>query len=234
MNYKILMAVMAIISGISGAKAADIDLDQVPEVAIASNANHWYGKVFAGGAITDHAKVLQQQSFETIHNNMGNAFIAGFGAGYRLTDLLRADVSYEYRAKNSMTGISNLNNIETHYQGDTSAHVFMANGYFDMGTVKNITPYLGAGLGTSGNKAAHFVMKNSVENAQLSSATNWDFAWAVHAGFGVKLNPTMTLDIGYSYSDFGNAKTGNDDGKQINLNHLTSNDIKIGLRYAFK
>ena len=46
----------------------------------------------------------------------------------------------------------------------------------------------------------------SLVSAQTGS--QWNFAWALHAGLAYKVNPNMTVELGYSYVNLGNGTTG--------------------------
>jgi hypothetical protein len=71
---------------------------------------------------------------------------------------------------------------------------------------------------------------------------------ALHAGLGIEATERMTVDLGYSFVNLGNARTGdllNDDPTEpsscqaggvcapVTFNRLVSHDLKLGLRYKF-
>src|SRR6202000_2191706 len=73
-------------------------------------------------------------------------------------------------------------------------------------------------------------------------ASQWNFAWALHAGLAYKVSPGLTLELAYSYVNLSNVITGptnsfdqvtNTTHAPFSFNSLTSNDVKIGLRYQF-
>ncbi|MHC5305849.1 outer membrane protein [Bartonella sp. LJL80] len=242
MKYRAGLFLAVLLATSNLASAADIDLDKVPEVAIATESKPVYFKAYTGLAIADISGLghlggnyLDPDAYWKNKGDMDKAFLGGVGLGYRVNDLFRFDGTIEYRAKNSVTG-RDVTALDTRkYDGDVSSLVIMGNAYVDIATFRNITPYLGAGLGASGNRAKDFRVSAQRLDLKASSNTNWDLAWALHAGVGVKLSKTLTLDIGYSYTDLGDAKTGTfDDAGSIKLDHLTSHDVKIGIRYAFR
>ena len=64
------------------------------------------------------------------------------------------------------------------------------------------------------------------------------FAWAAHAGLAYRVTPSVTLELAYSYVDLGSARPGAFtllDGttgpSSIVLKNITSNDLKIGVRW---
>lgn len=224
------------------ALAGDIDLDKVPEVAIASETVPFYLKGYVGVSMADADHLDKFPSFgvdSDYHwknkSDMDGAFLGGVGLGYRMNDIVRIDGTVEYHAKNKMSARDqNFSNIRK-YEGNASSIVLMANAYADLFTYHNVTPYIGAGIGASANRMNDFEVDVGSDHYEASSKTNWDIAWAIHAGVGVKLSRNVILDIGYSYSDLGDANTG-DFSKEatLKLDHLTSHDVKVGIRYAFK
>jgi len=173
--------------------------------------------------------------------------LVGGGVGFALNQWLRGDVTVEYRMPskftaldtfiNQGTGLSNVND----YRARKSELLFLANAYADLGLYGAITPYVGAGIGTSRNTISGFVDHNPQTGVSLTGATHsqWQLAWALHAGIGVDLNERTTLDVGYSFTHLGNARTGaissNDgvDYDPFTFRNLHSHDIKVGLRYRF-
>ncbi len=105
-----------------------------------------------------------------------------------------------------------------HWSTTTAARkseaVFLANGYVDLGTWWCVTPFIGAGIGTAYNRISGFRddgFGDSFGVARPSSfvyaadAGKWNFAWALHAGLGYQVTPDVTLELGYSYVNLGDA-----------------------------
>ena len=173
--------------------------------------------------------------------------LIGGGFGYEVNHWLRGDVTVEYRMPSKFTaldtfinpgsGLANTND----YGARKSELLFLANAYADLGVYGGITPYVGAGIGTSRNTISGFVDHNPQTGVSITGATNsqWQLAWALHAGVGIELNERTTLDLGYSFTHLGNARTGeiasNDgfDYDPFTFRNLHSHDIKVGLRYRF-
>ena len=93
----------------------------------------------------------------------------------------------------------------------------MANAYVDLGTWWCVTPFIGAGIGTSYNRISGFRddgLSNNFGVPRPSSVTyaadsgKWNFAWALHAGLAYRVTPDVTLELGYSYMNLGDATTG--------------------------
>lgn len=236
--YSTLIGALSLLSAVS-AHATDIDLDKVPEVAISTESFPYYLKGYAGLSIAEINKLgTFDKSAKTTdyrwknRGDMDNAFLGGVGLGYRLNDIMRLDSTIEYRAKNTVTGYDQNSGHIRKYDGDVTSTVIMANAYADLVTYHNVTPFIGAGIGASANHVSRFTVDTSYNEA--SSKTKWDIAWALHAGLGIKIAKNMIFDITYSYTDLGDAKTDNfADINAIKLDHLTSHDVKLGIRYAF-
>jgi opacity protein-like surface antigen len=74
--------------------------------------------------------------------------------------------------------------------------------------------------------------------ASAPSAAKWNFAWALHAGLAYRVNPAMTVELGYSYVNMGSATTGPVStytgftrGVAMGFNDITSHDLKLGVRW---
>lgn len=170
------------------------------------------------------------------------------GAGYQFNDWFRADLTGQYRGAADFSALQRFTNLDTTavstdaYTAKKHEWVFLANGYVDLGNYHGLMPYLGAGIGASRNTITNFNDTNAIDGGggYAGSASTWNFAWALHAGVGFKVTENLIFDLGYSYMDLGNAKTGTaynydpafsrpNDGFQFK--HLTSHDINFGLRY---
>ncbi len=173
--------------------------------------------------------------------------ILGVGAGYQFNDWLRADVTGEYRAPSDFTALDTWmrgpdDPVVNHYTGRKSELLFLANAYVDLGRYYGVTPYLGAGVGASRNTISRFrdFAPNAPETSTAATHSQWQFAWALHAGLGVDLTDQATLDVGYSFTHLGNARTGAVTTpnpafplEPFEFRRLHSHDIKVGLRYRF-
>ena len=189
---------------------------------------------------------LQRGSFNS-------APIFGIGAGYKLNKYLRGDLTVEYRGGANFTALDRLFNpglgaITTNdYRARKTEWLLLANAYVDVGQFWKITPYVGAGIGVSRNTIRDFRDLNvqAGGGGYAATASQWNFAWALHAGLGFDVTENTTLDLGYSFVNLGNARTGslvNDDPAlgcagaacdPVVFNKLVSHDLKLGLRYKF-
>ena len=172
------------------------------------------------------------------------------GAGYQFNHWFRVDVTGEYRGSTNFHGLDLISfpggfGADT-YNASKSEWLFLANAYADLGTWWCITPYVGAGIGTARVAISNFTdtgISNSGSGAgpSLVSAANgsqWNFAWALHAGLAYKVNPNMAIELGYSYVNLGNGTTGVDSafdnsvgGHVFQFHNITSHDLKLGVRW---
>jgi len=179
------------------------------------------------------------------------------GAGYRFNSWFRADITGQYRGNTNFHGldlISFPNGGAAGYGSDfytaqKSEWLFLANGYVDLGTWWCLTPYIGAGIGTSRVQIANFVDQGvatlfppgsgvgpSLVSAQTGS--QWNFAWALHAGLAYQINPNVAVELGYSYVNLGDGLTGTDStfdhsagGHAFKFHDITSHDLMLGVRW---
>ncbi|MEO4000720.1 outer membrane beta-barrel protein [Mesorhizobium sp. CAU 1732] len=189
-------------------------------------------------------------NFQVVDKNFEAGPLFGAGVGYQFNDYLRVDGIVEYRGEVGFHGldtwtaggIDRFNN----YTGKKSEWLLMANAYADLGDFHGIVPYVGAGIGASRN-TIHSFRDAGIDEfgaptlAYADSASEWNFAWALHAGVGLKATERMTIDLGYSFMNLGDARSGDIiayDGTNLidnpmEFRKITSHDFKLGVRYAF-
>ena len=188
------------------------------------------------------------------------------GVGYQFNNWFRADITGEYRGNANFKG-TDLTSFPTgggiangidNYSASKSELLFLANAYADLGTWWCVTPFIGAGVGAARVSVSGFT-DTGVTNANFTpagvpvvsgppvasfasaaSGSEWNFAWALHAGLAYKITPNVTLELAYSYVDLGNGVTGvastfdgSSQGHVFKFNNITSNDVKLGVRWNF-
>lgn len=177
------------------------------------------------------------------HDFTSSPFI-GLGFGYEHSERFRLDLTGEYRSKAEFQAVDVNGAGQTNeLTGKKSEWLFLANGYWDIGTFRGFTPYVGAGIGTANVHLDAFKDVNQVTNGLATANDNdeWNFAWALHAGFSYDIAPDLAFDFGYRYTHMGDAKTGlfsAYDGSFTNapatkLEDISSHDIHMGLRWSF-
>ena len=200
-------------------------------------------------------------SVQNVNKSFDAAPFFGIGVGYYFNNWLRFDVTGEYRANANFHGLD-IGTLppaactsgappcfaDDRYTASKSEWTFLFNGYVDLGTWSNLTPFIGAGIGASRNTISNFgdisacinstsCAANGGSDAFGETASKWSFAWALYAGVGYKVTKDVTVELAYRYLDLGDATTGNvsnfvgDCCATYQFNHLTSQDVKLGLRF---
>ena len=204
----------------------------------------------------DNPGNLSAPLFTSTGIGFDSAALFDLGVGYQFNNWFRADVIGQWRGRANFhgsqyapVGVFGPTFTEAdNYSGSKSEAVVLANAYFDLGTWWCVTPYIGAGIGGSYNRISGFrddgvifnggLLSNSVTYA--GDAGKWNFAWALHAGLAYRVTPNVTIDLGYSYMNLGDAVTGATNsfdgvtvvnGSQFVMRNITSNDFKLGVRW---
>ncbi|HXM31722.1 MAG TPA: outer membrane protein [Xanthobacteraceae bacterium] len=176
-----------------------------------------------------------------------SAGLFGLGIGYRFNNWLRLDATGEYRANSTFHGLDTFPNggitATNQYTGVKSEWLFLFNAFLDLGTWHSVTPFVGAGVGFDRLTIGNFTDSN-IQNQALGFSTDnskWNFAWALHAGLAYQVTPNFIVELAYRYVDLGNGATHDllaPDGSNPSFNpilfkHVTSNDLKLGVRWMF-
>ena len=238
----------------SVAHAADYPQPIYVQPPVIEEFSGWYLRGDIGFSNQQVGSLFNEQysafdSVQTVDKGFDAAPFFGLGIGYNFNDWLRFDVTGEYRGRANFHGldIGSVGGffIPDRYTGSKSEWTFLLNGYIDLGTWYNVTPFVGAGVGFSRNTISDFgdVGISTCPPALCTSdahgvtASQWNFAWALHAGLAYKVTKNFTVELAYRYLDLGNAKTGDlvtYDGNvfpPMEFRHLTSHDLKLGLRF---
>lgn len=252
------------LGGAGSAIAADLPLPPAPVLApVAEDFGGWYlrGDVGVGiGQLTSQKSTFNPAvtvpDFAIDNHNIRSAALLGAGVGYQFNSWFRADVTGEwrnrqgYRVNESYNGAvfgipcANGRCGDAYYGKVQTTALFLANGYFDLGTWSGLTPYVGAGLGTGYTKFGP-IQDFGTDPAAAGYGyapgnTRWRFAWALMAGVGYAISPNLMLDVGYRYLDLGKIKSeafgcanGGVCANEIQSAHLASHDVRVGLRWLF-
>lgn len=188
-----------------------------------------------------------------VDKNFEAGALYDIGVGYQFNHWLRADAIVQYRGETGFHGLDTFHSASPaadmfdNYTAKKSEWLMMANAYVDLGDYHGIVPYIGAGIGASRNTISSFRDEGIDPNTGLptlayaDAASKWNLAWALHAGLAFKVTDQLTVDLGYSYVDLGSARSGDIiayDGTNSVYNpmyfkHITSHDVKLGMRYTF-
>ena len=118
----------------------------------------------------------------------------------------------------------------------------MANGYYDIPVAAAVTAYVGGGLGYAYNSASgsQTYQDPAFTGPHLFGTTfptgkTGNFAWSLGFGGSYAVNPTVSLDLGYRFTDLGRYATAIDtvNGDERFRARLSSHDLLAGLRFKF-
>jgi opacity protein-like surface antigen len=157
------LAAVASFAIINSAHAADMP---APVLAPAVDFSGWYLRGDIGFSNQNVRSLFNVNyanfiSVQNIDKGFDAAPLFGLGIGYTVNNWLRFDFTGEYR------GAANFHGLDVgalpaggfaddRYTGSKSEWTFLFNGYVDLGTWWNITPFVGAGVGFSRNTISNF------------------------------------------------------------------------------
>ncbi|GGB32928.1 outer surface protein [Roseibium aquae] len=178
--------------------------------------------------------------------SVDDTWMVGLGVGYKFNSYLRTDLTVDYEAPAQVKGYAPCFGCVGGFSTETAdidVWTVMLNGYLDIGTWNNITPYVGGGIGaawvnTSGQTSVNPGVGGTTTTTYDGSNSEWNFAWALMAGASYAVTPNFAIDAGYRYKDLGEAKTVrlHDVGTgstRIKYEDLTAHEFRLGARYTF-
>ncbi len=147
-----------------------------------------------------------------ISGGSGNSVIFGAGIGYKLTPLLRTDLTLSYLPLFQFKGTGNLGPGTTE-TADVRSFVGLLNGYLDLnglapGLFGGFQPYLQAGVGLARNDMGPTNLSIAGAGATVSRTTHTNVVWGAGAGVAYAVAPNVLLDLAYKYLDLGEMRTG--------------------------
>jgi opacity protein-like surface antigen len=204
-------------------------------------------------------------SWNIDQKDISDVTILGFGLGYAWNNWLRFDVTGEYRTKDKFKAVGSYHGAadfcavlgvdgtcRDQYDGNHSATVVLANAYIDLGTWWCITPFIGAGVGTAYHKITGLTDTGFVAGGTSAFGitstdhTQWNLAWAVHAGLAYNVSNNLKLEFSYRYLNMGNVDTaeilcgssgcgtGSGPRAYYTLHNLSSQDFRLGFRWMLQ
>jgi opacity protein-like surface antigen len=259
---KLALAGAAVIVTIPAALAADMPL-KAPPAPLPVEYGGWYlrGDIgFSAERGSNFYETGLNPPPTSVQNAAGGFETGGIwrlGVGYQFTPWLRADITGEYRSPATWNSfdIANFNGtlIPEHVTVHKSEVVALANVYADLGNWWCVTPFIGAGVGVAGIKLANFQETaiaglDPVQGAFLINANNfaadqtqWNLAWALHAGLSYKVTPGFSVELAYRYLNMGNAQSGaivgflnNPQNTVFHIDNITSHDFTLGVRWMLQ
>jgi len=175
--------------------------------------------------------------------SLDDTWMIGVGVGYKFNKYFRSDITLDYEAAAEAVGYvvcpSPCASGTSRDTADIDVWTVMLNGYVDLTTWNNITPYVGAGIGASYVNTSDFYSGHPTTPQQYyGSNGEWNFAWALMAGASYAVTNNFAIDAGYRYKDLGTAKTirlsnVGSGTKKLEYKDLTAHEFRLGARYTF-
>ena len=254
---KFAMASAVASLAVTTANAADLPLAPAP-IPVVQEFSGWY---LRGDIGMTNQSVKSLSDYVSPGTSVGTKFLTfdsaplyALGGGIQFNNWLRFDVTGEYRGKAQFHGqqVAQFGSIilPDDYSASKSEWLFLANAYVDLGTWWCVTPFIGAGIGTTRNTISSFTDIGATQaglggGSILSTtygenASKWNLAWAAYAGLAYKVTPGLSLELTYRYVNLGSATTGltnSFDGVTVvnappfNFGTITSQDVMLGFRW---
>ncbi|MBR1777104.1 MAG: porin family protein [Alphaproteobacteria bacterium] len=149
------------------------------------------------------------------------------GFGQRWAEIFRGEMTFEY-TRVVMKGPGAYNRTADFVRTRLPSWTVMTAGYIDLFDYKNVSPYIGAGIGVSRNDTPDAV----VDGGQVFGDSRFRFAWKAGGGIGIRLPKNLVLDIGYAYTDLGTFSV-KDISQPAVKQDVKIRRVNIGLRYNF-
>ena len=177
-------------------------------------------------------------------DDLGTGSAFGFSVGKYLNDNFRLELEVTKRTSYELDTyiLQSPTDVDTANIDTTSLFI---NSFYDFQpfTISNtpITPYVGGGIGISRNKTGTDVSStNGIPNGVSTVGdTSNQFAYKLSAGTLVSLTDQLSLDVNYQYVNLGEfesstAITGGNLQRPISGGKIKSQELMVGLQYAFK
>lgn len=190
----------------------------VAGVLFALNANASDIRPYIEGRISQNwIKAEYKETGFTKEDFKDNAFGGSFEIGAKL-DQFRVGLEGYYN-DDMKDSLLNVVPVKAETKG-----AFL-NAYYDLPlTVKQIKPYVGAGVGYS-------CLKETADMTGLglgkATGKDKDFGWNVGFGIAYEINNNVDLTLGYRYEDLGRIEYTD------NKTDFTNHKVSLGLRYNF-
>ena len=252
-SFKTFALAAAAMAVLATGQARTADLPMMPPPPMIEQYGGWYlrGDI---GMTNQQVRSLDNALFADAVNltirdkNFEAGMLFGLGIGYRHNSWFRWDLTGEYRGETGFHGFDTYGgppaDSYNNYTAKKSEWLLMWNAYLDLGTWKNITPFIGAGIGASRVGIHSFRdigIAGVVDTAAYApSASKWNLAWALHAGLAYDVTPNFTIELAYRYVHLGDGRSGdiiafdgtNDINNPMHFKNITSHDVKFGVRWA--
>ncbi len=223
---------------------------QYQPVVIQQPPTAWYLRGYIGVGINNQADFIFQPNpannpvnVLTTHSSLGDSVFFGGGVGYEFNNWFRVDVTAEYRARtpfNAFLIYQSGGVFGDQYNASIRSDIFLANAYVDLGTWNCLTPFVGFGVGGALNTFDNLTDIGIATSGSGvgTNASQWNFAWAVHAGIDYSVTQNFSVELAYRYLNYGSVTDqihcfGGCNPDTYKVQNLSSNDFMLGFRYRF-
>jgi opacity protein-like surface antigen len=249
--FRSLLAGAAVVAaGATAASAADLGRGHgslkdygAPMPVTMSSPSSWYIRGDFSASSFDVPTIYESfndatapAEYDLTQTKIGNNWGLGGGIGRYLGANTRADITFDWLRKSSVSGfmspITNdapvggciavgdcAVNLPGTHKFDLQSTVGLLNFYYDFGQRGHFSPYVGAGIGfvrhktSNGTINGHFPSPggpafDNVVSGTIDGKSTTQLAGALMTGFSVALRSNMHLDAGYRFLYMGKAETG--------------------------
>ena len=178
----------------------------------------FYGSLKGGAAALSDMNYSNGTSSD-LNLDLNTGWTLGGALGYRFGNGFRSELAIDY-LDGSLDGTYRENLIIVpcgtvagqpclgpNVDGDVKAWSGFAMAYYDINTGGAVRPYLGGGLGlvrTSLDVETEARMNSgAVSDFDIIDDRDTEFAYRLAAGVAIDMNPSTTLDVGYSFTRTG-------------------------------
>lgn len=214
--------------------------------------NNFYLKTIVTASKLDDIKVIEQDIDFHLNQESKLSPLMGIGMGYYFNDYIRVDLIFEHLDFNFNEQTSNFNYTEndTFTIGTKSirrkarGNSLMFNSYIDLINREAFKIFIGAGVGRVQIKerVSNLISGNATANDQIydiplivethTSKTSTNFAHSLMIGTDIKVDPEISLELMYSYKDFGKPKYKREDISNISpTKRYKGHNFSIGIRF---
>lgn len=214
-----------------------------------SRKNNFYLKTIVTASKLDDVQVIEPGlNFNLDHASKLSPSI-GMGVGYYINDYARVDLIFERLNFNFNEETSSFNYTENNASITGSKSIsrkvhgnsLMFNSYIDLLNRRTFKIFIGSGIGVVKikEKVSHLTSGNITNGHTLSfplftetfiSKTSTNFAHSLMVGTDITINPEITLELMYSWKDFGKTKYKNKDQKE-SCHRNKGHNYSIGIRF---
>lgn len=214
-----------------------------------AGAGDFYAKGTVGYAKFNNEKLKIEGAptdLEKMKSKSGGAAF-GIGAGYYITDIVRADLMLEHFSNMQHKSLATValpangsrpaGSYNAAVKLKSRATTAMVNGYVDFADVSDVKFFAGVGLGVvKFDTKVNFSLKHSTTGAVISDETTKlktkkVMTYALHLGASTQVVDNVNVDLTYSWRDLGSLKH-KDSGITDSGNFpYRGHHVALGIRY---